>query len=260
MPRPLTFKLDDVSVQYGGRVACVGLDLEIRPGEALAFVGPSGAGKTTALRLLNATVRPSAGRVEVDGADLAAVGDDALRALRARVGIIPQDLGLVPNLRVVQNVLAGRLGRHGFLRSVASMVRPRRAELTRVLEILDRLGIGDLLYERVDTLSGGERQRVAVARALYQEAGALLADEPLSALDPARSRETLELLLEVARENELTLVLSMHDIELARGHVPRLVGLRNGRVTFDRPAAEVAETDLLELYQLEGLAQERRGG
>ena len=174
-----------------------------------------------------------------------------LRALRARIGFIPQDLGLIPNLRASQNVLCGRLGHQGLLQSLRPLFHAESAELEKVLAILDRLGIGDKLFHRVDSLSGGERQRVAIARTLYQEADYLIADEPLSALDPARARETISLLTQVARENELTLILSLHDIELAREFIPRLVGLRGGRLLFDSPAADITEGELAELYRIE---------
>jgi len=240
-----------VSVHYDGRAAVTELDLRVAPGEALALVGPSGCGKTTALSLCNAMVRPSQGAVLIDDEDLSQVSDSQLRSLRARMGFIPQDLGLVPNLRVSQNVLSGRLGKQGLLRSVAASLSVRNAEHERALAILDELGIGEKLFHRVDSLSGGERQRVAIARALYQEADYLIADEPLSALDPARARETITLLTEVARAKGLTLLLSMHDIELAREFVPRLVGLRAGRVLFDGPSGELTDEALSELYDLE---------
>jgi len=254
---PVAFELGGASVHHDGRAALEAVDLVIEPGEAVAFVGPSGAGKTTALRLLNAGAVPTAGRVLVDGEDLAVVGGKRTRELRSRIGFIPQDLGLVPNLRASQNVLAGRLGRLGLFGSLRSVLFPRRAELEALLAILDRLGIGGKLFHRVDSLSGGEKQRVAIARALYQQAGALLADEPLSALDPARARETLALLVQVTKEHGMTLVLSMHDIDLAREFLPRLIGLRRGRVQFDLPTADVPTEMLTELYQLE--EQERIG-
>ncbi len=246
------FELSSASVLYEGQAALLDFDLCVSPGEALAFVGPSGAGKTTALGLCNATIRPTEGAVCLDGEDLNLAQNARLRELRARVGFIPQELGLIPNLRVSQNVLAGRLGRQGVLASLMPLLRASDAELEEVLAILDRLGIGDKLFHRVDSLSGGERQRVAIARTLYQEADYLIADEPLSALDPVRARETLSLLTEVARENELGLILSLHDIELAREFIPRLVGLRAGRVLFDKPAKDVTEDELTELYRLEG--------
>ncbi len=253
MTRRAVFEFRRVSVRYGAHVAVDDVSFSIGAGEAVAFVGPSGAGKTSVLRLCNRTVRPTSGEVLASGEDLGRMSAAKLREFRSRTGFMPQDLGLVPNLRVSQNVFAGRLGRRGLLASLRPLFFARRAELERVLVILDRLGIGDKLFQRVDALSGGERQRVALARALYQEAQALLADEPLSALDPARSRETIAMLVEVASEHGWTLVLSMHDIELAKQFVPRLIGLRAGRVLFDRATKDVSDEELRDLYELEGL-------
>ena len=250
MSKPARFELHDVSVLYDGHAALQRVGLTVPAGDVLAVVGPSGAGKTTLLRLLNASVRTSSGRLLVDGGEVGALSAGDLRRLRSRVGFIPQDFGLVPNLRVSQNVLAGRLGREGLVASLRSMLFPSRARLEELFLLLERLGIPEKIFQRVDSLSGGQQQRVAIARALYQEPGALLADEPLSSLDPERSRETLALLIEVARERGLTLVLSMHDIELARAHVPRLVGLRAGRVLFDGPPAQIAEQRYRDLYRL----------
>ena len=166
------FAVKSASVRYNGHDALARADLVIQPGEAVGIVGPSGAGKTTLLRLLNAALRPASGAVEVDGVCLASLSNRELRAVRARIGFVHQDLSLVPNLRVVQNVVAGRIGRIGFLRSARSMIFPNKAEVSRVHRILERVGIPEKLFERTDSLSGGQRQRVAVARALPGAAGA----------------------------------------------------------------------------------------
>jgi len=247
------FRLERASVSFAGRAALSEVDLEVRPGEALALVGPSGSGKTTLLRLLNAAVLPSAGSVAIDGRPLAGLRPAELREQRARIGFVHQDLCLVPNVRVLANVLAGRFGQQGLLDSVRTQLLPRRGELEEVARILERVGIGEKLYQRTDSLSGGQRQRVALARALYQEPRALLADEPVSAVDPARARSMVALLAGISRERGLTLVVSLHDIELAREFFPRLVGLRAGHVLFDRPASEVGDSELASLYTLEGL-------
>ena len=238
---------------FAGRAALAGVDLEIRPGESLALVGPSGSGKTTLLRLLNAAVLPSAGTVEIDGRSLAGIAPDALRALRSRIGFVHQDLCLVPNVRVLSNVLSGKLGQQGLFASLRTQLLPPRPEVEKVAAILERVGIGEKLYQRTDSLSGGQRQRVALARALFQEPRALLADEPVSAVDPARARSMVELLAGISRERGLTLVVSLHDIALAREFFPRLVGLREGRVVFDRPTREVRAAELERLYALAGL-------
>ena len=252
-PTPITgsaFQLEGVSARFGATMALADVSLRIRPGEAVALVGPSGAGKTTILRLLNGSLRPTAGRVYVDEEDLGTVGRREMKRLRASIGFIHQDLGLVPSLRVSQNVLAGRLGRQSLPRSLRSMLLPPRAELSRVDALLDRVGIPEKIFERTDRLSGGQRQRVALARALYQGPRALLADEPVSSVDPARARDTVDLLTRISREENLTLCMSIHNLDLAREYFGRLVGLRAGRIVFDRPASEIGDAEFRALYDL----------
>jgi len=244
------YLLDKASVDFRGLPAVDGVSLEIEPGERVGLVGPSGAGKTTLLRLLVGAVRPSRGRVVVDGRDLAGLSARDLRGVRSRTGFVHQDHRLVPNHRVVTNVLAGRLGRWSFLRSLREVFWPRRAAVKQVHRLLARTGIPDKLYQRVDTLSGGQQQRVAIARALYQEPQALLADEPVSSVDPARAEDTVRLLAEIAEQENLTLCVSLHNLDLARRYFPRLVGMRAGRIAFDCLTAELSDGHFDELYRL----------
>jgi phosphonate transport system ATP-binding protein len=257
------FELRGVDVAYPqsapGKVALKGVDLDIAAGEIVGLVGPSGAGKTTLLRLLNGAVRPTAGEVRVAGEALHGAAPERLRRLRSRIGMVHQDLRLVPQLRVVRNVLAGRLGQLSFARSVRWFLLPPREPLLEAYRLLERVGVGEKLYERTDRLSGGQQQRVAIARALFQRPRALLADEPVSSVDPARARDTLGLLLEIARGEGLTLVLSLHDLRLAREFVPRLVGLRGGRIVLDQATEALSEGDFEALYALEGEARGGRG-
>ena len=249
-PSGANFHLDSIHHAFNGKPALQGIDLEIRPGELVAFVGPSGAGKTSVLRLLNGTVRPNSGTVSVDGRRIDDLTPADLKTLRAGIGFVHQDLSLVPNLRVSQNVLAGRLGRMGFWTSLRTMIRPRRNELEQVHAILERVGIPEKIFQRTDQLSGGQMQRAAIARALYQDVRALLVDEPVSSLDPARARDTIRLLTSICRQEELTLVTSMHDLALAREFFPRLIGLRGGKVQFDRAPEEIGESKFDALYEL----------
>lgn len=244
-------RFEGVTVDYGDGVGVHDVDTAIEPGEAVALVGPSGAGKSTLLRLIHGGLFPTSGRVLVDGRSPGALAPGELRRLRTGIATVRQDLGLVPNVRVASNVIAGSLGRRSTWSGWRAMVLPSGEELEEVHAQLERLGIADKLFHRVDQLSGGEQQRVAIARALHQGPRLLLADEPLSALDPSRSRETLELFLALAADHGATLILSLHDVHLARTCVPRLIGLRDGRVAFDGPSADLGDADFEALYRIE---------
>ena len=253
------FWLDDVSVQYPTTRALDRVTLRVAPGEAVGFVGPSGSGKTTLLRMFNGREQPTDGWASVSGKRLIDYGRRDLRQMRSRIGFIDQGLNLVPNLRVSQNVLAGRLGQVGFGRSLSMLLFPSRALLREVYELLERVGIPEKLFERTDRLSGGQQQRVAIARALFQKPVALIADEPVSAVDPARARDTIELLTRISREEGLTLCVSLHNLELAREYLPRLVGLRDGKVVFDCSSEETGDDQFEALYDLEQTEMWRDG-
>ena len=244
-------EVQGVEVAFGPIHALRGLDLALAPGEQVAFVGPSGAGKTTLLQLLGARRRPSSGSVCVEGRRVSDLSGVELRRQRSRIAFVHQDLRLVPNVRVLQNVLAGRLGQWSLGRSVVHLLRPSRDLVAEVYGLLERVGIPEKLYQRTDSLSGGQQQRVAVARALFQKPTALLADEPVSSVDPARARETVKLLTEVCEERGLTLAMSLHDLELARTFFPRLVGLRHGRKVFDQAPDDLDAEAFRALYDLD---------
>jgi phosphonate transport system ATP-binding protein len=249
------FDLRGVEVTLGENLVLAGVNLAVAPGERLALVGPSGAGKTTLLRVLNGVTQPTGGHFLFDGVDLSQLPASELRAWRARVGLVPQDHALVPNLRVIQNVVAGKLGRRGFWSSLRALLRPSDLDLEQAYLLLKRVGIEEKLYARTDTLSGGQQQRVAIVRALFQEPEALLADEPVASVDPVRARDLIQLLTELAAERGLTLICCLHDLALARELFPRIVGMRAGRVAFDSSPATLAESDFHALYRMEaGLA------
>lgn len=244
--------LRDVSVRYGATWALQGVDLDLSRGERVALAGPSGAGKTTLLGLLNGTLAPANGTVEVLGHDLSYLRSRQLRQVQARVGTVPQQFDLVGPLRVVHNVNAGRLAAWSLAKAAWSLVSPR--EVGAAATALARVGIADKLYERTDQLSGGQQQRVAVARALMQEPEVLLADEPIASLDPGRSLEVMDLLRRLSDESGMTLVVSLHAFEYARSHCDRVVGLRDGRIVFDAPAPAVTEAMEAALYRIDAVA------
>ncbi|MDP9387554.1 MAG: phosphonate ABC transporter ATP-binding protein [Actinomycetota bacterium] len=251
----IVFSLRGAGVRFGALEALAGVDLEVGAGERVALVGPSGAGKTTLLSLLNGTLTPTSGTVHVLGRDLARLRPDERRAVQRRVGTIHQQFDLVGPLRVVHNVNAGRLADWSLARAVASLVSPRDTPLAEAA--LRRVGMAEKLYERTDRLSGGQQQRVALARLLVQDPVAVLADEPISSLDPARGREVMDLLRDLAVERGRTLVASVHAFDYALTHFERVVGLRDGRVVLDAPAAEVDRGAAERLYRLD---EERLGG
>ena len=161
---------------------------------------------------------------------------------------------------MIQNVASGRLGSQSLLGSLRTVLFPNRGEAVAIHEILERVGIEEKLYERTDRLSGGQQQRVAIARALYQKPVALLADEPVASVDPARARDTVSLLCDVSREQGLTLCMSLHNLDLAREFFPRLIGLRFGRVVFDEPASELTDAQFEALYHLDADQLLENGG
>ena len=230
----------------GAAPAVRALSLSVRAGEQLAIIGPSGAGKTTLLHLMACALRPSAGVVLLDNQDPWRLSRSALQHLRGALFLAPQVPPLPPRQRVVTAVLAGRLPHESLWTSLRSLLYP--VDIPRAERALAGFDVSDKLFDRVDRLSGGERQRVGLARALVSEASLLLVDEPLSALDPTRSQHALETLTQAARERGATLVATLHHVEMALAHFPRIVGLRAGELAFDLPAFAVTQEHLHALY------------
>jgi len=238
--------LDSVTVRMGGRLVLDRVSLAIGAHEQVALIGPSGAGKTTLLRVMGAQLRPEAGKVKLLDAAPWSLRPTALRALRARIGKMHQAPPLPPRQRVVTAVLAGRLGQWPLWRSMASLVYPLDMDGAR--SVLAPLGLGERLFDRCDELSGGQRQRVAVARLLYQAPELLLADEPVSALDPALARSVVETLAQHSVARRIPMVASLHAVDLARAHFGRVIGIKAGRVAFDLPADAVDDALIQALY------------
>lgn len=242
--QPPVVRLGAATVRYGPVVALDGVDLDVGPGERVGLLGPSGAGKSTLLQVLHGLVRLSSGSASVLGRDPSLTGGRSSRRLRSSVAMVHQRLDLAGPLRVVHNVNAGRLARWSLLGSLSSLLVPSgRGEVAAALAAV---GLEDLAWARTDQLSGGEQQRVAVARVLLQQPALVLADEPVASVDPGLSERVLGLL---CGDAPWTTVVSLHEPELARRYCQRLVGLRGGRVVFDRPATEVDDDDLAELYR-----------
>ncbi len=222
------------------------IDLEVQAGERVAVIGASGAGKTTLLQVMALAMRPAAGGLLVDGQDPWRLPRSALQRLRGGLFLAPQVPPLPPRQRVVTAVLAGRLPAMGLGASLRSLFYP--SDIPAAYEALECFDLGDKLFERVDRLSGGERQRVGLARGLLSPARLWLVDEPLSALDSTHSRQALGTLVQVASERSVTLVATLHQVDIAIANFPRIVGLRDGRLMFDLPAGRVSRELLERLY------------
>jgi len=247
----MSFSLTAVGMVHpNGQRALAGVTLAARDGERIAVIGPSGAGKTTLLRVLGAALRPTEGEVQVLGAKPWQLPAAALKKLRARIGTVHQSPPIAPRLRVVTAVLAGRLGEWSMLRALGSLLHP--SDIAGAHEVLSRLALEDRLFERCDRLSGGQLQRVGIARVLYQRPALLLADEPVSALDPTLADTAIGQLVAQSESTGATLMASLHAVDLALRWFPRIVGMRAGTVMFDLPASQVTPEMLDALYASEG--------
>ena len=230
----------------GAAPALKPLNLHVAHGEHVAVIGPSGAGKTTLLQAVACALPPSSGRLTLDARDPWSLPRRALQKLRGRLFLAPQVPPLPPRQRVVTSVLAGALPAMGLLASLRSLFYPR--DIPAAFDALDRFDLADKLFDRVDRLSGGERQRVGLARALMAPASLWLVDEPLSALDPTRSQQAIATLVNGATERGVTLLATLHQVDVALAHFPRIVGLRDGALAFDLPASQVTREQLIRLY------------
>jgi phosphonate transport system ATP-binding protein len=225
-----------VAHAYGTRRVLEGVTLAVRRGERVALLGPSGAGKTTLFRLAFGAFAPTNGAVFVDGEDLATLRGGALRAARAKIAVVFQQHGLIDQLSVAANVVAGTFGRRSTAGALWAVLAPDADDRAAVTEALEHVGLADRARDRAYHLSGGQRQRVAIARAIVQRAELVLADEPAASLDPVLAREIVDVLLTDAQERNAALVCTLHQPELTRGF-DRVVTLDGGRIVADSRTA-----------------------
>ena len=243
----MSITLDQLDfVHPNGLVALKRIQLQVRAGEHVALIGPSGAGKTTLLSVIGARLTPAHGQVTVLDQAVDMQDEHSLRLLRQRIGSIYQSPPLPARQRVVTAVLAGRLGVWPVWKSLASLLYPW--DIAGAAQVLSQVQLSDKLFDRCDQLSGGQLQRVGMARVLYQQADLVLADEPVSALDPGLALAMLQVLQQDASARGATLITSLHAVDLALGCFPRIVGLRDGEIAFDLPAQQVTQSMLDDLF------------
>lgn len=245
-PAETVVRLDGITKRFGDTVALDAASLTVRRGEVVVLLGLSGSGKSTLLRHVDGLERPTEGRVTVLGREVADLGGRALRLLRSEVGFIFQQFELVPSLTVLENVLTGSLA--GIRGPRLGLWSYGRAAKVEALARLERVGLLDRAYQRADTLSGGQQQRVAIARALMQRPQVLLADEPVASLDPESSDQVMALIREIAADEGLTVICSLHQVDLALSWADRIVGLRHGRVVLDTETEGLTKAQVMEIY------------
>ena len=247
----MNLALNQLSVTHpaakaGSRPVLNDLSLKLNSGEQVAIIGPSGAGKTTLLHTMACALKPSAGELQLNGQNPWALATRGLQQLRGQLFLAPQTPPLPQRQRVITSVLAGKLAHQSLVASLRSLFYPN--DIAGAEAALSHFDLADKLWDRVDRLSGGERQRVGLARAVLSQASLWLVDEPLSALDPTRSQRCISALIQLATTSKITLVASLHQVQAALDHFPRIVGLRDGNVQFDCASSQVTKAMLDALY------------
>lgn len=249
----------DVGLVYpNGTVGLKNINATIKDGEFVVIVGLSGAGKSTFIRSINRLVTPTSGALSIDNENILDYKGSDLRKLRTKIGMIFQNYNLVNRTNVLKNVLAGRLGHTGTLRSILNLYK--KEDISLAYESLQRVNIGEKIYNRADELSGGQQQRVSIARVLTQQPKYILADEPVASLDPPTSHQVMTYLKKINKEDNITTIVNLHFIDMAIEYADRIIGMRAGEIVFDGPASEVTEKTFEEIYGRSIREDDLRGG
>ncbi|MBM7570665.1 phosphonate ABC transporter ATP-binding protein [Aquibacillus albus] len=249
----------NLSLTYpNGTKGLKNINIKINEGEFVVIVGLSGAGKSTFIRSINRLVTPTEGDLLVDGENILKHNGKSLRELRKKVGMIFQNYNLVKRSTVLKNVISGRLGYTGTLKSILNMYS--KEDMNMAYENLKRVNIEEKLYSRADELSGGQQQRVSIARVLTQKPNVILADEPVASLDPPTSHQVMTYLRQINKEDKITTIVNLHFIDMAMEYADRIIGMRAGEVVYDGPVSEVTEKTFEEIYGRSIREEDMRGG
>lgn len=240
-------KVENLTKIYeGGVLALDSVSFDAPKGQFLAVIGLSGSGKSTLLRCINRLVEPTAGRVMLNDIDITAAAEDELRRIRRKIGMVFQHFNLVHRSSVLTNVLAGRLG---YVNPAWSLInRFPKSDMDKAREQLERVGIADKAHYRADELSGGQQQRVGIARALMQEPEMILADEPVASLDPVLAHSIMQYLELINREDGVTVLCSLHFLDLVHRYADRVIALNEGKLVFDGLPSEIDDNKFKEIY------------
>ena len=235
-----------IKIYDGGVLALDNVSFRVEQGEFMAVIGLSGSGKSTLLRCINRLIEPTEGQIVWKGFDITAASQDEMRRVRRKIGMVFQHFNLVTRSKVITNVLAGRLG---YVNPALSLLnRFSQSDMQMALKQLERVGIADQAYKRADELSGGQQQRVGVARAMMQEPEMILADEPVASLDPVLAHSIMQYLEKLNREDGVTVLCSLHFLDLVHDYADRAIALSNGKVMFDGPPKMIDDKKFKEIY------------
>ena len=240
-------EVKNISKEYDGDVqALKNVSFSVNQGEFLAVIGLSGSGKSTLLRCINRLIEPTGGQIIWDGQDVTAASQDEMRRIRRKIGMVFQHFNLVSRSRVITNVLAGRLGYVNPMLSAFNHFP--NSDIKMALAQLDRIGIKNQAYKRADELSGGQQQRVGIARAMMQKPDMILADEPVASLDPVLAHSIMQYLEKINKEDGVTVICSLHFLDLVHRYADRAIALNEGMLMFDGAPNEIDDEKFREIY------------
>ncbi|MDA8892669.1 phosphonate ABC transporter ATP-binding protein [Hyphomicrobiales bacterium] len=244
-----SLRIKNLKKKFKNTIAVNGINIEIDEGKIIGIIGRSGAGKSTLLRMINRLVDPTEGSIEFDDIKVSSIKGRALRKWRSECAMIFQQFNLVERLDVLTNVLIGSLGRNYNLLNLFGIFS--KEEKINALKNLDRFDLSGIALQKAGTLSGGQQQRVAIARALMQKPRILLADEPISSLDPKNAKRVMDDMLKINREDGITIICNLHSLEVAKKYCDRLIGLSDGKVVFDGSPEALTMEISKKLYDLD---------
>ncbi|MFR9018793.1 MAG: phosphonate ABC transporter ATP-binding protein [Fusobacterium sp.] len=240
-------EIKNLTVEYGNFRAIDNVSFTIKDGEFVAVIGSSGGGKSSLMKAINLLVKPKSGSIKIDDEEMTALSSRKLRMKRRKIGFVFQDYNLIDRLSVIENVLTGRLGYKSSLKSLLGIFS--KEEYENAEKALEKVGLSEKLFVRGDELSGGQKQRVAIAKALVQEPKIILADEPVASLDVNSSKIIMEYFKEINRVQGITVIINIHDVNIALKYADRVIALKKGKIVFDGKGSEITDDVLKRVYE-----------
>lgn len=240
-------EIKNLTVEYGNFRAIDNVSFTIKDGEFVAVIGSSGGGKSSLMKAINLLVKPKSGSIKIDDEEMTALSSRKLRMKRRKIGFVFQDYNLIDRLSVIENVLTGRLGYKSSLKSLLGIFS--KEEYENAEKALEKVGLSEKLFVRGDELSGGQKQRVAIAKALVQEPKIILADEPVASLDVNSSKIIMEYFKEINRVQGITVIINIHDVNIALKYADRVIALKKGKIVFDGKGSEITDDVLKRVYK-----------